>query len=181
MRLSPLLPLVFLVACSQVDNSGGPPPSGDSVSFVDLDLPTDFFCESMADDAVMVAVEADMDALFEACFPLAVIAGEARQPWLDLLAATDAEDALVFAVGSAGGCIGDAWIEDIKLDGSTLRPWMLKEDSSYGRNQVACTADWGISQHLVRVEGAAAADSIELTLGVFNPELPGAPDRPAIL
>ena len=84
-------------------------------------------------------------------------------------------DVLVFVEGSAGGCIGDAWIEDVTLDGDVLRPWLLKEDTSYGMENVGCTADWGVSQHLLRVSGADAADSIELQLGVFNPELPGAP------
>jgi hypothetical protein len=176
----PALCLAALVGCAPVDNSGGEPPTGDPLGFEVLTPPGDLFCDALADSAALMVDEAGIDAMLEAC-SVSFDGAENPQPRADLVAALDAGDAgdvLVYAVGSAGGCIGEAWIEDVTLDGEVLRPWMIKEDSSYGRVDVACTTDYGLSNHLVRVSGAEAATSAELHIGVFNPELPGGPESP---
>lgn len=178
MRPLALLLALALPACVvTADNSGGPPPEGEPVTFEILDAPQDFWCQAAVDGAILVSDEVSLDALLDGCeVPLeGADRDTVRQDLLDALNGGEAGDVLVYAEGSAGGCIGQAWIEDVTLDGDTLRPWMLKEDSSYGQVDVACTADWGLSTHLVRVSGAEDATSAELHLGVFNPELPGGP------
>lgn len=178
----PLLALLALPACSTVDNTGGPPPEGSALAFEVLDAPDGFWCQAVIDDAALITDEASIDALIDACeVDVDGVQTQARQDLLDALNGGDPGDVLVYAEGSAGGCIGQAWIEDVTLDGDVLRPWMLKEDSSYGRYDVACTADFGLSTHLVRVSGAEEATSAELHLGIFNPELPGAPSAPSTL
>ncbi len=170
------LPLHPYEPTDGIARAPGAPPAGDALTFEILAAPDDFFCEGFVDDVALMADEAGIDAMMDTCQVLLEDAeADIRADFVDALNGGEAGDVLLFVEGSAGGCIGEAWIEDVHLDGDVLRPWLLKEDTAFGIPDAACTADWGVSLHLVRVSGAEDATSAELHLGVFNPDLPGAP------
>lgn len=167
--------VALALAGCPVDNSGGPPPAGDTVTFEIASEAPGHFCDSFADEAYLLRSTEDIDAYLEACnaFP------DGSE---DIEAALDAEvealldgQAVLLVSAQLGGCLGDWHIESVHLDGETLRPWMLKDDGAYGRTDVACTADIGQGHQILIVDDVADAADVELTVGHYNADLPGAP------
>jgi len=161
--------LLTLAACTQVDNSGGEPPAGDPLQFA-IGAEPAAFCEGI-DAARFLDAQDDIDGWIEDCQADEVARGQIE----DAFAALEESESLVLVSAQLGGCIGDYEVAGAYLDEGTLHMWMLKEDSSYGRQDVACTADIGEGHTLVVVDGAAEATDIDLTVGIWNPELPGGP------
>jgi hypothetical protein len=172
----PVIAVVAFALTGCVDNSGGEAPAGEATDFeIAIESP-DLACGSFEDSAHLIAEDADVDTFLEACDEIlsenSTIADDLRAE----LALLDEGQALVIISAVLGGCLGDWQIEAVHIDGETLRPWMLKADASYGRRDVGCTADIGQAHQVLRVDGAAAATSVELTVGIYNPNLPGAPE-----
>lgn len=168
MRLSPLLALLLLTACNPVDNSGGEPPSGESVSF-SVEEAQIGFCE-FQDGAALLDDSDDVDAWVATCENENLD----RQPVDDAVAALTDDQTLVLVTAQLGGCLESSEIVGVFLDGDQLNVWMLKQDTAYGRDNIACTDDLGVAYHLVTADAVASAAS--LRVGVYNPDLPNGPD-----
>ena len=169
-RSAPLaLCFLALAACSPVDNSGGDPPAGDAVPFSIIGEPSGF-CDAR-DDAELLRTADDIDAWIGDC----EFADDMRSDLEDALAELEADETLVIVSAQLGGCLMGFEVEGVFVDGTQLNVWMLKQDSSYGRTQVACTDDLGEGHALLVVDDASDVDAIELTVGVWNPQLPGGP------
>ena len=168
--------VAFALTGCAVDNSGGEPPAGETVEFEVAIANAGFFCEDTSDAAHLIKDEAGIDAFIEACGE-EVLGDEAtiEEDLIAELALLEDGQALVLVSAELGGCLGPWAVDSVYMDGEILRPWMLKGDSAYGRTDMACTADIGQDHQVLRVDGAAAATSIELTVGIYNPDLPGAP------
>lgn len=167
MRLSPLLALLLLSACTPVDNSGGEPPSGESVTFSVEDAPIGF-CEFQDGAALITSID-DVDAWVATCENEDLD----RQPVDDAVNALLESQTLVLVTAQLGGCLESSEIAGVFLDGDQLNVWMLKQDTAYGRDNVACTDDLGVAYHLVTADAVASAAS--LRVGVYNPDLPNGP------
>ncbi len=162
--------LLTLAACTPVDNSGGEPPAGDPLTFA-IEAEPSAFCEAV--DAVrFIDDQEDIETWIASC----EAEGDGTRGQLeDALAALEDGESLVLVSAQLGGCMQDYEVAGAYLAEDTVHIWMLKEDVSYGRQDVACTADLGEGHSLVVVEGASEATEIDLTVGVWNPELPGGP------
>jgi len=167
--LTAALCLLPLAACTPVDNSGGDPPAGDSMEFALVGSPAGF-CEAM-DEAALIGVQADIEDWVEGCD----FADDMRADLETAHGALEAEQALVIVSAQLGGCLGDFEVVGVYEDGDQLNVWMLKEDTAYGKTNVACNDDLGEGHALIVVEDAADALSVSLTVGIWNPQLPGGP------
>ncbi|MCP4867699.1 MAG: hypothetical protein GY898_03160 [Proteobacteria bacterium] len=167
LALTAIASLSLLAACSDVrpDNSGGPPPEGDALEFAVLEDAPALFCGIFED-------EADIDAWLEACE--ASEEGD-RDAILGELEALNDDESLVLVSVVLGGCLGQTNLQAVHLDGDVLRPWLLKADSAYGKDNVGCTADIGEQIYVLAVQDEQASTSAEVHVGVYNPDLPGAP------
>ncbi len=174
------VPAIALVAFAMtgctVDNSGGEPPAGDPIEFeIAIESP-DLVCESFEDGAELIVDQDGIDAFIEACGTELI--GDESTIADDLalqLAELEEGQGLLVVSAQLGGCLGEWEIAAVHLDADILRPWMLKADTSYGREDVACTADIGQDHQVLIVDAADRVASVELTVGVYNPDLPGAP------
>ena len=170
--------VLLLTGC--VDNSGGPPPPGIDLEIEHplIEVPS-VFCETPDDEAMLLDDMTDADAWLAGCQE-GTARDELRTQIETTITGLDANARLIAASIVGGGCVGGWSLFGIHLDDTTLRPWILKEDTSYGRSQVACTADiwWQTDYWLVRGDGVGDADAVELWVGVYNPDLPGAPALP---
>lgn len=155
--------------CAPVDNSGGPPPAGDELDIEVLALPGT--CGTFQSDAFLVKDQATLDAFFASCN----IAEAARAEWQTAVDALADDEALVYANVQLGGCLGAFAIEGAFREGATVNAWVLRQDFAHGKENTACTDDIGEGAASMKVTGAAAATDAALTIGDFNPELPGAP------
>jgi hypothetical protein len=168
---------LLVTAC--VDNSGGDPPAGEPLEFALSASQPSGLCGDFSDRAWLVDGATDLDAIFADC---EVDDGSLRDvveaEVAALPACADAAlgcPALVLLSIQVGGCIGENEIAGVYLDGTSLIAWVLQADSSYGKQNVACTTDIGQHWILASTFGVPQGASIELLKGVYNPELPGAP------
>ena len=172
------LAFAFLLGGCIVDNSGGPPPGGDAIDFEVALVGPSYFCAQMEDQAHLIADSEGLDAFIDSCDP-----GEAAdidavdQALGEQLEALEEGQALLVVNTILGGCFGDWRVEAVHRDGDTLRPWVLKADTAYGQQSTGCPADIGQGNEVLVVEGASDATAVELTVGVYNPDLPGSPDE----
>jgi hypothetical protein len=168
-----LMSLVVLAhvttGCAPVDNSGGPPPAGDALELELLDLPGT--CGTFQSDAFLVKDQATLDAFFASCD----IPDASRAAWQTAVDALAADEGVVYANVQLGGCLGAFAIEGAFLDGTTVNAWVLRQDFAHGKPNTACTDDIGEGAASMKVTGVGAATDAALTIGDFNPELPGAP------
>ena len=164
------LSLITAAGCSQVDNSGGEPPPGDALQFTVTGEPA-AFCAG-ADAARFIDAQEDIDAWIDGC---QAENEETRDQLEEALANLADDESLVIVSAQLGGCIGEFTVSGAFLEAETLHMWMHKEDYSYGRAGSACTADIAEGHALVVVEGASEALDIDLTVGRYNPDLPGSP------
>jgi hypothetical protein len=169
-----LLLLILLSAC--VDNSGGDPPPGEDVSVEAPGWESDPAACMGPEEAVLLTDEASVDAWLEECFEV----GDQRQVLLDVIAGLDDSRRFVAARVQLGGCIQNWDFMGLRQDGTTIQVWVLKEDTSYGRQNVACTDDlgWGVGYWIAAEGDVADATDANLWLGTFNPDLGGAPPLP---
>lgn len=180
LRVALLASLLLLVACTELDNSGGQAPDGTPLSFEVIDAPAGLACGNWADTAILIRNAADVDDFLEGCAALDVVPDGVREALLTELDETTQGDALLIATVALGGCLGDYSFDGVFLDDDLVRPWLLKEDASYGRPDVACTADIGEAIHLLRAVDADEAMAASIEVGVWNPELPGGPYEEAL-
>lgn len=168
--------VAFAMTGCTVDNSGGEPPAGDPIEFEIAIEDPDLFCDAFEDAAELIVDADGVDAFIEACG--AELIGDESTIADDLnaqLSELEEGEGLLIVSAQLGGCLGAWEIAAVHLDGDILRPWMLKADSSYGRQDVGCTADIGQDHRVLVVDGADEVASVELTVGIYNPDLPGAP------
>ena len=167
------LTLAPLLGCA--DNSGGPPPEGTELTGPTRaeSVGTSLACDLFRDDAFLWHDAADVQAFLDADCTNAdqAVAGDLLQT-ADTLA--DGEALVGVSIG-LGGCLGAFEVQGFYLAEPLVTAWLLRADSSYGRNNVACTTDIGGAFEVWRVPGAAVATEAELMVGTYNPELPGAP------
>ena len=171
-RLAAAILAVPLAAC--VSNDGGLPPEGEPISFSIVDRDQSFFCGFFEDSAVLIEEQADIDAVVAACSEEAGIAGLGSFLAQAMAGSTESES-LVLVTVALGGCIEAYDLVAVHLDGEVLRPWLLKDDSAYGVPDSACTDDIRETVELLRVGDGAVSNSSELTVGVWNSDLPGSP------
>ncbi|MCO4769800.1 MAG: hypothetical protein KDA24_07185 [Deltaproteobacteria bacterium] len=161
--------LSLTAACAPVDNSGGEPPAGEALQFEVVGEPS-IFCQAQ-DSAKFIDSDEDIDSWMEGCTDQEDARADIEAAFAGLLE----NETLIMVSAQLGGCIQDFDVAGVYLDGAELNVWMLKEDTSYGRNNIACTDDLGEGQSMIVVEGAADAETIEMLVGIWNPELPGGP------
>jgi hypothetical protein len=169
--LSAIAALSLLLGCTQaVDNSGGPPPDGDSISYAVIgNAPA---CGSFEERADLITDETSIDAWLERCEASSETARE------DLIAMTEDladDESLVILAAVVGGCIGDVSVYGAYLEGDVVRPWILIADGTYGRNDIACTAEIGALIIAIAVTDERSSTSAELHVGRYNPDLPNGP------
>lgn len=173
MRLVALL-AVLLVGC--VDNSGGDAPPGVDVAVEVPDWDTAPQACMGDEGAFLLTDEASVDAWFAEC--MEDVGQTARV--LDAIGGLGSDQKLVAVRLILGGCV-QAWnFMGMHQDAETLHVWVLKEDTAYGRTQVACTDDLGWANgYWVAAEGdVGSVTEANLWLGRFNPQLPGGPPLP---
>ena len=170
--LAAIASISLLAGCSPVDHSGGPPPDGDALAFAIIDDGPGLVCGTYEDRADLIADEAAVDAWIESCE--SAEEGD-RDDLIAVLNELNADESLVLVTVALGGCLGQTNLQSVHLDGDVVRPWLLKADSAYGRNDIACTADIGEQIYVVAVADEQASTSAEVHVGVYNPELPDAP------
>ena len=98
-----------------------------------------------------------------------------RAEWQTAVDGLADDEVLIYANVQLGGCLGAFAIEGAFLEGTTVNAWVLRQDFAHGKPNSACTDDIGEGAASMKVKGAAAATDAALTIGDFNPELPGAP------
>jgi len=179
----PLLGIVVaavLLGAGCVDNSGGEPPAGTELEeFTPVSLDAGgLFCDSFQDGAFLVHDGIEAQAFIDSQCTNADPAVAAEL----VSTADDLEDteAIVVLTIELGGCLGEYGVFGFYLsdDGDTVTGWVLRGDSAYGRQSVACPADIGQATEVYRVMGTADATQADILVGVFNPDLPGAPAMP---
>lgn len=178
--LSAGLPLVALAALpltACVDNSGGEGPPGTDVSIEAPGWDSDPQACPGAEGAWLLDDDTSVDAFLSECFD--EVPGK-RDALLDVVGGLDANRRFVGVRIVLGGCVHQWDFMGMKQDGAVLRPWVLKEDTSYGRANAACTDDigWDEGFWIAQDGDVGSVTSAELWLGSFNPELPGAPALP---
>jgi len=172
----PLLGLfaVATLAAGCIDNSGGPPPPGDKLEYERVSF-LGMACGRYQDKAWLIEDQAGLDAYWGGC---EFIANDDRQTVEAAVADLAEGDVLLGLDVELGGCIGETAFMGAYKEGDTLHAWLLKGNSAYGRGDVACTADIGEAHEVVRVFGAGEVADVDITVGIFNPDLPGAPALP---
>jgi len=161
-----------LCACDPLANDGGDLPPGAFADFAILDVPADLHCGFFEDGVVAIRDQEDVDEVVAAC---AEEADGLASFLAEELASTSHDQQLIFITVGLGGCIAGHDLPIVALDDGVIRPWLLKNNTAYGKPEVACTADVGEALELLRVDEAGEATSAELTVGVWNSELPGSP------
>lgn len=175
MRRLALSALLTLAACTAVDNSGGEPPPGTERGVERLDEPA-MACSRYADQEAWLREAEDIEEWLDTCEPAATV-DVLQQDLTAELAALAGDEALVGLDVALGGCLGPWELRGAFQEGSSLNLWMLKGDSSYGRADVACTADVGEAHAVYKVSGLdAGVDDLTLRVGYYNPDLPDGPD-----
>jgi len=164
-----LLLLGAATGCEQLDNSGGPPPEGEALSYL-VEAEPSLFCGGL-DAAALIEDAQDADAWLAECDD----PDWARDLIDERLAQLDDNQALVAVSAQLGGCTQDFNVHGVYRDGDHVTVWILKQDTSYGRQQVACTSDIGEGHALVTVDDAADAITIDVHVSAYNPELNGGP------
>ena len=165
--------LVFLVGCDHVPNDAGDIPPGEWVDYEFRGLSDELSCGSFSDSAFLIEDEADIEHAMSQCdFGAPALAEELRA---SLAEAAEYGQVLVFLTVAYGGCVRGHDLPVLALDGDTLRPWLIKDTSAYGRADAACTADLGEQLDLLTIEATMGAGTVELTVGEWNSDLPSSP------
>jgi hypothetical protein len=167
-----------LAACGLgVDNSGGEAPPGTSTPFAAVDAAgwdCDPFLTSINSDTLV------QDDLQADAFVTAQCEGRTTaRDWLRArVASLDVAKGQVLMITTLGfgGCQAEPRLKDVMLDGDTVRPWFLQANVAYGRANVSCTEELRVAVRIWTVDGARAATRAERTVGVYNPDLPNAPE-----
>lgn len=173
MRGALLAAALVLVAC---DNSGGEAPAGTELAIESTGWGFIEPCFGGTDDAALLDSVEDVQAWMEPC-------GAPNDAKLNQIVNTmnalPDDKKLVAGRVTLGGCFGDWYLRGLYQDGDTIHVWLLKEDTSLNQN-TGCDADIGWDEGFwIAAEGdVATATTGELHLGLFNPELPGAPASP---
>ena len=166
--------LLLSAGCEPVDNTGGPAPEGEALSYL-VEAEPSIFCGGL-DAAAIIDDGTDADAWLAEC---GEDTGFARDLIDERLDALEDGQSLLAVSAQLGGCLTDWNVHGVYLDGDQLTVWILKQDVSFGRADIACTADIGEGHALVTVDGAAEALSIDVHVSAYNPERAGGPDMPA--
>lgn len=172
---------VTLMGCGEsVDNSGGEPPAGEDVSLEQRPALSELepCWGGGTDEAALLDDEAAVDAWLADC-QNDDTAGM-RTALLDAIDALDEQERLVGVRVVLGGCVQQWSLFGIYHDTTALNAWVLKEDTSYGIPDAACTDDIGWDgDYWVAAEGdLSAVTEATLTVGRYNPDLPDAPNLP---
>ncbi len=179
-RAASALVLLALTGCAGVDNSGGEPPPGTDVS-IESPLGLDAISPCVGggqDCALLLDDEAAVDTWLAEC------ASQDTTAQRDALVAAidDLDDSqrLVGVRVVLGGCVQQWSFRGIYLDDNRLNVWILKEDTSYGLASADCTDDigWDEGYWIAAEADVSAVTEATLTVGVYNPDLPGAPALP---
>jgi hypothetical protein len=172
--------LTLLIAgCPPVDNSGGFAPDGDDLPFQSVAEDLGVTCSSLEDSAVVLDSLDEVDVFLAGCADGAETVRSAAAT-LDSAVGNSFEGEREFAIVSAhGGCIRSSRLELVRLDleasPPTLRPWLLRGDAGF-ETESDCAAPTSSRVSVHRAADAAAAEAVELTVGTYNPDLPGAPN-----
>ncbi|MCP4498982.1 MAG: hypothetical protein GY822_03320 [Deltaproteobacteria bacterium] len=165
-----------LAACT--DNSGGASPAGDDVSFSSAGLDDLFSCFAGEQEAALLDDENAVDDWLSNCE--ADDSVNVKEAILTEVEGLDDGERLVAVRMIFGGCVQQWHFMGIRQEADVLHAWVLREDTSYGIANAACTDDLGMSERyfIVSDGDVATATSADLVVGVFNPNLPGAPALP---
>lgn len=171
-----LLAPALLVGC--VDNSGGPPPDGESVeAFSPMYLDAGgFFCDFFRDDAFLVRDRAEAEAFFADECPSADV--DAQEELGEAAGALAEGEAIVVVSVQLGGCLGEWGVHGFYRAEDEVTAWVLRGDSAYGRQGADCNADIGGAIQPYLLEDVPGVTSAAIEVGAYNPELPGAPAQP---
>lgn len=155
-----------------VDNTGGEPPPGLTISWAEplAELSTSCRVSAHGDRAALLDDADDIDAWLAPC---GTGTDGDREALLDQVAALDEGERLVGVLVELGGAIRDWRFQGLYVDGADLYAWAVKEDDSYGGQPAPMPAD-GFSgeRYVIAREGAEGATSADVHVGVMNPRLP---------
>lgn len=169
-----LASLSFAVAC--VDNSGGVPPAGERVEHETVFLDGGgIFCQIFDDEAFLLTADTDVDAFKVACTELDATKEARLRELVDELTG---DEALVIIIIGLGGCIHEAAVMGVYIDDTVAHAHVLKGDTSYGVANAACTDDIGEAVEILRIDEKRTATDADVHVGIYNPDLPGAPALP---
>ena len=169
----PLLSMcLFLTGCPSVPNDGGDLPEGMAMEYEFIGVPSNAFCGAFQEGSLIIRSEQDINEVIDSCSDGAE---ELEATLLNALDDLSDQQTLVFISVARGGCIQGHDLPMVALDGETLRPWLLKDSSAYGRTDPACPADLGEALELIAVWDIEEASDVQLTVGVWNSNLPGSP------
>jgi len=163
---------LFLTGCTSIINDGGERPEGMSMEYEFLGVPGNVFCGSFQEGALIIRNEQDINEVLDSCSDGPA---ELADTLLSALEGLHERETLVFISVARGGCVQGHDLPMVALDGDTLRPWLLKDNSAYGRANPACPADLGEALELLAVWDIEDASTVELTVGIWNSDLPGSP------
>jgi len=177
-RLNPrLLILAFgltsLTGCEPVLNDGGDMPLGVHVDYFFGDLSDDLRCGSFTDAAFLIEEASDVEAALAACESDTTALAEELQEKIE--SSLTEEEVLVFVTVEYGGCVRGHDLPALIRDGDTLRPWLIKDNSAYGRPGAICPTDLAERLDLLSLDQHAGGDAVELAVGEWNSDLPSSP------
>jgi hypothetical protein len=167
---------VGALGCPPIDNSGGTAPDGDPLTFQTVVESLGVMCAEREDSLALLDDSAAVDDFLADCVDGEATVADVTET-LDsaVLISYDGERELV-VVAAFGGCLTELDLFQIRLneDDPILRPWLLRGDESY-EAESDCAAPDTQRVMLLRAADAGAATSASLTIGTYNPNLPGAP------
>lgn len=165
--------LFALTGCELVPNDGGDMPVGVRLDYFFGDLSDDLQCGSFTDAAFLISEASDVEAAIAACESDATALAEELQE--KIASSLAEEEVLVFVTVEYGGCVRGHDLPALIRDGDTLRPWLIKDNSAYGRPGAVCPTDLGERLDLLSFDGQAGGDTLELSVGEWNSDLPSSP------
>ena len=165
--------LFGVTGCEPVPNDGGDLPLGVHLDYFFGDLSDDLQCGSFTDAAFLIKEASDVDAALAACESDTTALAEELQE--KIASSLVEEEVLVFVTVEYGGCIRGHDLPALIRDGDTLHPWLIKDNSAYGRPDTLCPTDLSERLDLLSLDQHAGGESVELTVGEWNSDLPSSP------
>ena len=166
------------LGCPPIDNSGGPAPEGDPLTFQIVVESVGVSCPDREDSVAILDSLSDVDDFLADCVDDASSVFDAARTLDSAVANTYAGEREIVLVSAWGGCISALDLFQIRLDATgertVLRPWLLRGDESF-EAESDCGAPDSQQVTLARAADAGSAASAALTIGTYNPSLPGAP------
>jgi len=161
-----LLGVLALAGC--VNNSGGEPPPGEAIGGYEIILDS-MACVEAGNRGEFLQGVIDVNRWVAPCVE-GIESASVMSRLVSEVADLGDDGGLLAMDVELTGCEQGVELIDVYLDGSYLRPWILKRDTAYGRDGNDCGIT-GSTQRYFLVQGASRIDTIGLWIGRYNPDL----------